>query len=135
MILKDRYIHVENEAYFPSDDPDKDGNLHKDWGIISYSGDIHIREFNSEGFIIHYVQMFRICQPVPPTAWSSIPVTSRMALRDYRLALLSSVLLTGKVKHSRNISKWLFQEKNLGPTYSAAGLDKYSKKVGAGMLG
>jgi hypothetical protein len=56
MILKDRYIHVENEAYFPSDDPDKDGDLHKDWGIISYSGDIHIREFNSEGFIIHYVQ-------------------------------------------------------------------------------
>ncbi|MEE9190508.1 MAG: hypothetical protein V3U16_07030 [Candidatus Neomarinimicrobiota bacterium] len=56
MILKDRYIHVDNEAYFPSDDPDKAGDLHKDWGIISYSGGIHIREFNSEGFIIHYVQ-------------------------------------------------------------------------------
>jgi hypothetical protein len=56
MILKDRYIHVNNEAYFPSDDPDKAGDLHKDWGIISYSGGIHIREFNSEGFIIHYVQ-------------------------------------------------------------------------------
>ncbi len=55
MILKDRYIHVDNEAYFPSDDPDKAGDLHKDWGIISYSGGIHIREFNSEGFIIHYV--------------------------------------------------------------------------------
>lgn len=58
MVVDGNYLHINNTAYFQPDSTHKTGNDHHDWGIFSYDKirkRIVLREFNSEGFVIHYL--------------------------------------------------------------------------------
>ena len=58
MVVDSNYLHINNTAYFEPDSINKTGDDHHDWGLFSYNRikkKIILREFNSEGFVIHYI--------------------------------------------------------------------------------
>jgi len=58
MVVDSNYLHISNTAYFQPDSTHKTGSDHHDWGLLSYDQireKIILREFNSEGFVIHYM--------------------------------------------------------------------------------
>jgi hypothetical protein len=57
-ILGGRYLHVTNEARFAPQDKNPQGEVHQDWGVISFDQTRKkyvFRQFHVEGFVNQYV--------------------------------------------------------------------------------
>lgn len=57
-VLDDNYIEVKNRAVFEPTEKNPDGEIHEDWGMISYDkarGVFVLREFHTEGYVNQYV--------------------------------------------------------------------------------
>ncbi len=56
-ILNDQYLFVKNKSIYPVQDRNPQGEVHEDWGFISYDKQRKIfvyRQFHSEGFVNQY---------------------------------------------------------------------------------
>ena len=57
-VLNNRYIEVRNQSTYPPQAKNPKGEVHHDWGMISYdraAKKLVLRQFNIEGFVNHYV--------------------------------------------------------------------------------
>ncbi len=58
-VLQNRYLLGRNESRFPPQPTLPEGDVHNDWSLFSYDSDrdaFALRQFNSEGFVNHFVQ-------------------------------------------------------------------------------
>ncbi len=57
-IMNGKYIHIKNKSEFKPTDSKPDGEIHIDWGFVSFDkkrGKIVFRQFNIEGYVNQYV--------------------------------------------------------------------------------
>lgn len=57
-VLNNRYIEVRNQSTYPPQEKNPKGEVHVDWGMISYdraAKKLVLRQFNVEGYVNHYV--------------------------------------------------------------------------------
>jgi len=57
-VLNDRYLEVRNRSTYPAQPRNPKGEVHEDWGMISYDRSrktFVLRQFHVEGFVNQYV--------------------------------------------------------------------------------
>ena len=57
-VLNNRYLEVRNKSTYPAQTKNPKGEVHEDWGFISYDrtrGKFVLRQFHVEGFVNQYV--------------------------------------------------------------------------------
>jgi hypothetical protein len=57
-VLNNRYLEVRNQSTYPPQAKNPKGEVHHDWGMISYdraAKKLVLRQFNLEGYVNHYV--------------------------------------------------------------------------------
>ena len=57
-ILNNQFIFVKNKSTYPAQEQNPTGEIHEDWGFISYDkvkGTYILRQFHQEGFVNQYV--------------------------------------------------------------------------------
>src|ERR1051325_6556962 len=57
-VLKDKFIFVQNKSIYELQDKNPNGEIHEDWGFISYDRareTFVFRQFHGEGFVNHYL--------------------------------------------------------------------------------
>jgi hypothetical protein len=61
LILNDRFIYGRNKSTYPPQDNNPEGEVHEDWGFISYDKGrktFVYRQFHVEGFVNQYVMEY-----------------------------------------------------------------------------
>jgi len=57
-VLNHKFLHVRNKSTYPPQEQDQPGEVHEDWGFISYDkgrNTFVYRQFHIEGFVNQYV--------------------------------------------------------------------------------
>jgi hypothetical protein len=57
-VLNGKFLHVKNKSTYPPQDQNPQGEVHEDWGFISYDAARKMfvfRQFHIEGFVNQYV--------------------------------------------------------------------------------
>ena len=57
-VLNDKFLFVQNKSIYDPQDKNPNGEIHEDWGLISYdrARETYVfRQFHIEGFVNHYV--------------------------------------------------------------------------------
>ena len=60
-ILNQKFLHVRNKSTYPPQEQNPNGEVHEDWGIISYDKvrkAFVYRQFHGEGFVNQYVMEY-----------------------------------------------------------------------------
>lgn len=58
LVLNDKFLHVQNRSVYDPQPKNPKGEVHEDWGMISYNKSqkqFVFRQFHVEGFVIQYV--------------------------------------------------------------------------------
>ncbi len=58
LVLNDKFLHVENRSVYDPQPKNPKGEIHEDWGMISFDKSRNkfvFRQFHVEGFVNHYV--------------------------------------------------------------------------------
>jgi hypothetical protein len=58
LALNERFLHVQNRSTYEPQEKNPKGELHEDWGMISFDKSrkqFVFRQFHVEGFVTHYV--------------------------------------------------------------------------------
>jgi hypothetical protein len=58
LVLRDRFIEVRNRSEYARSEANPAGEVHEDWGLISFDGQRQcyvLRQFHVEGFVNQYV--------------------------------------------------------------------------------
>ncbi len=57
-VIKEKFLHLNTQSIFRSQEEDKPDDIHEDWGFFSYDSDrgvLVLRQFLSEGYVNTYV--------------------------------------------------------------------------------
>lgn len=60
LVLNDKFLHVENRSVYDPQPKNPKGEIHEDWGMISFDKNRNqfvMRQFHIEGFVNQYVNM------------------------------------------------------------------------------